>query len=100
MKGHLVFFRFILSSLLAAGLDAALFMVVYRVAHNIMLGLVIGRVLIGSLNFMINKRLVFYSNGEVKIEITKIIFLAAFLMLLSYILINTLLAHVKWDHNA
>ncbi|MCP5052955.1 MAG: glycosyltransferase, partial [bacterium] len=60
MKIYFQLLRFTFSSLLASFLDFIVFALAYRLTGNIMVSLLIGRFLIGSLlNYIINRRLVF-----------------------------------------
>ncbi len=95
---YFVLFRFLLSSLLAGATDLAIFTITYRSTGNLVLSLLLGRVVIGSLiNFGLNKRFVFHSQGRIWGPLVKYYMLFCLNALVSYLCIQSL--HSRYGIN-
>jgi glycosyltransferase involved in cell wall biosynthesis len=96
MRIYFVLARFVLSSVIAAVLDFALFTVTFAMTRNLAASVVIGRIS-SLLNFTLNRRFVFRANGALGRALVQYYILAAAVALTSYAAI-TLLAH-RWSWN-
>jgi glycosyltransferase involved in cell wall biosynthesis len=95
MKIYFQLLRFAFSSMLASGCDFIVFSIAYHLTANILLSLLIGRFLIGSLlNYIINRRLVFHSKSRVLSSLFKYYLALIIMSVLSYLLITLALAHL------
>jgi glycosyltransferase involved in cell wall biosynthesis len=95
MKIYFQLLRFAFSSMLASGCDFIVFSIAYHLTANILLSLLIGRFLIGSLlNYIINRRLVFHSKSGVLSSLFKYYLALIIMSVLSYLLITLALAHL------
>ncbi|MCP5050841.1 MAG: hypothetical protein GY940_26995, partial [bacterium] len=82
-------------SLLASFLDFIVFALAYRLTGDIMVSLLIGRFLIGSLlNYIINRRLVFHSSATIFWSLIKYYMALVTMSFLSYLLIDLAIAHL------
>ena len=89
LKIYFVLFRFALSSILASGIDLIVFTATYSLTSNLVLSLLVGRVVIGSLvNFGLNRKFVFHSQGSALWPLFKYYLLFTFNAFLSYVLID------------
>ena len=89
MKIYFQLLRFAFSSLSAAFFDFIVFTVTFGLTANIILSLLTGRFLVGSmLNFIINKRLVFRIKGQVVSSLLKYYLALVIMSALTYLLIN------------
>ncbi len=68
LRIYFVLLRFLASSLLVSGLDMVLFGALYSSTGNIFLSVAAGRITIGILNFVINRRFVFRSHRPILSE--------------------------------
>ena len=97
-KIYFVLFRFLLSSLLAGLTDLVIFTLTYRSTGNLILSLLLGRVVIGSvLNFGLNKRYVFQNRGGLFGPLVKYYILFCVNALISYLCIQSL--HSRYGIN-
>jgi putative flippase GtrA len=95
MKIYFQLLRFAFSSMLASFCDFIVFSIVYSLTANILLSLLIGRFLIGSLlNYIINRRLVFHSKTRVLSSLFKYYLALIVMSFLSYLLISLVLGHL------
>ncbi|UCH96500.1 MAG: bifunctional glycosyltransferase family 2/GtrA family protein [Candidatus Aminicenantes bacterium] len=95
MKIYFQLLRFAFSSMLASFCDFIVFSIAYNLTANIMVSLLIGRFLIGSLlNYIINRRLVFHSKTRVLSSLFKYYLALIVMSVLSYLLITLALAHL------
>jgi putative flippase GtrA len=95
MKIYFQLLRFAFSSMLASFCDFIVFSIVYNLTANILVSLLIGRFLIGSLlNYIINRRLVFHSKTRVLSSLFKYYLALIIMSFLSYLLITLALAHL------
>jgi len=89
MKIYFQLLRFAFSSLIAAFFDFIVFTVTFDLTANIIVSLLTGRFLVGSmLNFIINKRLVFRIKGQVVSSLLKYYLALVIMSVLTYLLIN------------
>lgn len=87
--------RFIFSSLLASFFDFLVFTTVFNLTTNILLSMLVGRFIIGSLlNYIINKRFVFRSKAGVLPSLLKYYLLLVMMSLLSWLLIKMIVAQM------
>ena len=95
MKIYFQLLRFAFSSMLASFCDFIVFSIAYSLTANILVSLLIGRFLIGSLlNYIINRRLVFHSKSGVLSSLFKYYLALIIMSVLSYLLITLALAHL------
>jgi glycosyltransferase involved in cell wall biosynthesis len=98
LKIYFVLFRFLLSSLLAGATDLIIFTITYRSTGNLILSLLLGRVVIGSvINFGLNKRFVFHSQEGIFGPLVKYYMLFCVNALVSYLCIQSL--HARYGIN-
>jgi putative flippase GtrA len=91
LKIYFVLFRFLLSSLLAGLTDLIVFTLTYRATGNLILSLLLGRVVIGSvINFGLNKRFVFHNSARIYAPLLKYYVLFSVNALISYLCIQSL----------
>jgi glycosyltransferase involved in cell wall biosynthesis len=89
MKIYFQLFRFAFSSLLASFFDFIIFSLMFKLTSSIIVSLLIGRFLVGSLlNYVLNRRLVFHSNARVLWSLIKYYIALIVMSLLSYLLIH------------
>ncbi len=89
MRIYFQLLRFAFSSLLASFFDFIVFTITFKLTSNIMVSLLIGRFIIGSLlNYIINKRLVFRSKTGVFPSLLKYYLALVVMSLLSWVLIK------------
>ncbi len=92
LRIYFVFLRFSASSLLTAVVDNAVFVLVHLISSKVFLSIVIARLLAGSLNFMLGKKIVFKSKERVMPEIAKYATLVSVFMLISYGMVTAMVA--------
>jgi len=98
LKIYFVLFRFLMSSILASLTDLVIFTITYRSTGNLMLSLLLGRAVIGSLvNFGLNKRFVFHSHAGIFGPLVKYYMLFCVNALVSYLCIQSL--HSRYGMN-
>jgi dolichol-phosphate mannosyltransferase len=87
-----------MSSILASLTDLVIFTITYRSTGNLMLSLLLGRAVIGSLvNFGLNKRFVFHSHAGIFGPLVKYYMLFCVNALVSYLCIQSL--HSRYGMN-
>ena len=64
LRIYIVFVRFNISSLIAAAVDYTIFALVFMAWDNLVLAIAVARLIAGTVNFLINKKLVFKSDGN------------------------------------
>ncbi len=87
MRIYFVLFRYMLSSMFAAGLDYLIFMVTVSMTGNILASQYIARALAGGFNYAVNRERVFFSSAPVFSSLPKYVLLAATLAYCAYLLI-------------
>jgi putative flippase GtrA len=93
MKIYFQLLRFAFSSLLASFCDFIVFTTAFKLTSNIILSLLIGRFIVGSmLNYVINRRLVFHSKAGVFSSLLKYYLALAVMSFVSYVLIKVAVA--------
>jgi len=96
MRIYFILLRFAGSSLLAAGIDFAVFTIALSLTSNVLTSMVAGRV--SSLaNFALNRRFVFHSAGGVAVALLKYYTLAAILGAAAYCSIRCLSGGLGWN---
>jgi glycosyltransferase involved in cell wall biosynthesis len=89
MKIYFQLLRFAFSSLIASFFDFIIFSLMFKLTASIIVSLLIGRFLVGSLlNYVINRRLVFHSNTRVLWSLIKYYIALIVMSVLSYLLIH------------
>ena len=89
MKIYFQLLRFAFSSLLASFFDFIVFTIFFNLTANIMLSLLMGRFVVGSLlNYVINRRLVFHSKTGVVSSLLKYYMALVVMSLMSWLLIK------------
>lgn len=96
MRIYFVLARFLLSSVLAAGIDFAGFALAFALTRNVLVSVLVGR-LSSLVNFALNRRFVFHNRGSVARALWRYYALALLVGLLSYGLIWTLNTPLHWD---
>jgi putative flippase GtrA len=95
MKVYFVLLRFSFVSMLTALIDNLVFLLVYRMANSILIGQICARSCAVFLNYTVARRAVFLSRGRIESTLPRFLLLVALNGLLSYALIQFLLAHTK-----
>jgi glycosyltransferase involved in cell wall biosynthesis len=96
MKIYFQLLRFAFSSILASLCDFIVFTAAYQLTSHIMISLLIGRFLVGSLlNYIINRRLVFHSKVNVLTSLLKYYLALVIMSFLSYLLIEMVVAQLN-----
>jgi len=96
MRIYFVLARFFLSSIIAAGIDFLGFTLTFALTHNVLAGVVVGR-LSSLVNFALNKKFVFHSRTSVAGALWRYYLLVAAIAALSYGLIWTLTSRLHWN---
>ncbi len=96
MRIYFVLARFYFSSLIAAGIDFAVFSITFAATHNVLLSVAVGR-LSSLVNFALNKKFVFNSRGSVAAAITRYYLLAVAIAGISYVLIRAAVGYLDWN---
>jgi putative flippase GtrA len=96
MRIYFVLLRFYASSLFSAGLDLAGFSLVFALTHNLLIGMVAGR-LSSLANFILNRRFVFNSGVRVEVALGRYYLLAVAVAIISYTLIRGLASYLGWN---
>lgn len=95
MKIYFQLLRFAFSSMLASFCDFIVFSIVYGLTANILVSLLTGRFIVGSLlNYIINRRLVFHSKTRVISSLLKYYLALIVMSILSYLLITLALENL------
>ncbi|NIM13827.1 MAG: glycosyltransferase [Candidatus Aminicenantes bacterium] len=95
MKIYFQLLRFAFSSMIASFFDFIVFTLTFGLTANIMISLLIGRFIVGSmLNYIINKRLVFHSKSGVLSSLLKYYLALVVMSFISYLLINIAMAEL------
>jgi glycosyltransferase involved in cell wall biosynthesis len=95
MRIYFQLLRFAFSSLIASVFDFIVFTVMYRLSGNIVISLLAGRFVVGSLlNYVINRRLVFHSSERVWSTLSRYYFALVAMSLVSYLLIRFVV--IQW----
>lgn len=93
MKIYFQLLRFAFSSMLASFCDFIVFTIAFKLTSNIILSLLIGRFIVGSmLNYIINRRLVFHSKAGVFSSLLKYYLALAVMSFVSYVMIKVAVA--------
>lgn len=90
LRIYFVFIRYIAASISSACIDFLSFAFFYIASHKIFLSLVGARILSGTFNFFLCKKVIFKSGKNATFEAIKYIMLAVFSITLSYILVKGL----------
>lgn len=90
LRIYFVFLRFLSLSIITAGIDYAVFAVVFSARRDILTAIIVARAIAGTFNFLANRNVVFRSRGNVAAEAVKYAALVVGLMLISYALISAL----------
>ena len=98
MRVGFVLVRYYVSSLIAAGLDLAIFSIVFGLTSNILWSLVAARAVVGPLvNFGMNKAFVFHSRSRVFGPLARYYLLLAFSGLVAFVSIRALSQATGWN---
>ena len=93
MKIYFQLLRFAISSILASFCDFIVFTIAFKLTSNIILSLLMGRFIVGSmLNYIINRRLVFHSKAGVFSSLLKYYLALAAMSFVSYVMIKAAVA--------
>ncbi|MEM1244332.1 MAG: glycosyltransferase, partial [Pseudomonadota bacterium] len=88
VRVYFVFLRFASISIFSAGLDFLVFFLLFHLSKQIFFALVVGRLISGFCNFMLNKQFAFKLRRGFYQSIMKYIILAVCLLALAYLLIK------------
>lgn len=97
LKIYLVIIRFGFSSLLAAIVDYLVFSICILCGMKIFTSIVICRLISGSLNFVVNKKIVFKSQSKYIVSVILYVLLVCISGGISYFLIDALSVHYGWN---
>lgn len=92
-----IFFRFSILSMMTAGIDYAIFALLYYLSDSIILSILFARIVAGSFQFFFGKKWVFKSKQKVLGELLKYFLLVGILMLASYGLIELMVTNLGMD---
>jgi putative flippase GtrA len=90
VKIYFVFFRYLAIALLSGVLDYSIFTASYFLSQNILLSELTARVISGTVNFGLNKKMVFQSSDKVLPEALRYLLLCLINLAVSYSLLTTL----------
>ncbi len=90
MKIYFLLLRFFLSSSVSSVLDFLVFSLAFTLSGSILTSVVVGRFVAGSVNFIVNRRLVFLSRGSIPVAVVKYCTLLGVLGAVVYVSITTL----------
>lgn len=93
-----LFLRFSFLSMVTAGIDYAIFTILFLVSDSVLLSIIIARIAAGSFQFFMGKKWVFKSRNKLYTELIKYVLLVGILMLISYLFIQ--LAVTNFGMNA
>jgi glycosyltransferase involved in cell wall biosynthesis len=96
MRIYFVLARFYASALVSAGIDFAGFSLTFAFTHNVLASIVVGR-LSSLANFLLNRRFVFNSRGQMGVALGRYYLLALAVAIVSYGLINGLTSYLGWN---
>jgi glycosyltransferase involved in cell wall biosynthesis len=97
LRIYFVFFRFLFSSMLTGGIDIVAFSIAFRFGASILVSAVVGRLVAGTFNFVVNERIVFKSEASFPWELVKYILLVVSLTTISYQLILGLIENFYFN---
>lgn len=97
LKIYLVIIRFGFSSLLAAVVDYLVFSLCILCGMKILTSIIICRLISGSLNFIVNKKIVFKSQSKYIFSIVLYVLLVFISGGISFVMIDTLSVHYGWN---
>lgn len=87
LKVYLVFIRFSAVSIMSAGIDYFLFVLLYFFSQKLFFSIVLARVFSAAFNFTAGRLVTFKSKKNITMELIRYAGLAIFLVLLSYLLV-------------
>jgi putative flippase GtrA len=87
LRIYFVFIRFLISSMLTGLIDILAFSVAYRLGGPILVSAVVGRIVAGTFNFVVNQRIVFRSSERSGRAVVKYVLLVVSMTAVSYALI-------------
>jgi putative flippase GtrA len=96
MRIYFVLARFYLSSIIAAGIDFAGFTIAYAITHQVLTSVIVGR-LSSLVNFALNKKFVFQSEGGLRSALWRYYLLVLAIGGLSYGSIFALHRYLHWN---
>ena len=97
MRIYFLLIRFVFSSLLAAGVDFLVFWIAFSAGASLLASFVIGRIVSGTINFAVNKSLVFHNRDSVLSAITKYCACLFAFMAIAYFLTRGMHERLGWD---
>ena len=90
-------FKFSLSSIVCFALDYISFIILLALSKDINMSNIIARIISGTANYTINKRLVFNSDRKVTITLIQYVLLAAIILLLNTLTLNLFVVVFGWN---
>lgn len=97
LKIYLVIIRFGVSSLLTAVIDYVVFSICILCGLKVLTSIIICRVISGSFNFIINKKIVFKSNSNYILSLILYVLLVFVSGGISFVLIDSLILNYGWN---
>ncbi len=90
MKIYFLLFRFLFSSLFSALIDFIAFISIYKTTRNLLYAIIVARIVSGSVNFLVNKNIVFKDRNRFIPTLFKFVLLLVVRGIISYLLIERL----------
>lgn len=90
-------FKFVVSSLVSFIIDYLLYSIAVLVTNKVVLSNIFARIISASINFNINKKIVFNSNNKASGQIIKYILLAIVILILNSIILNLFVYYLSFD---
>jgi glycosyltransferase involved in cell wall biosynthesis len=87
LRVYFVFIRFLVSSMLTGAIDILAFSIAFGLGAPIFASAAVGRLVAGTFNFIVNKRVVFKSEESLTFSLAKYVLLVATMTTISYLLI-------------
>ena len=89
--------KFSLSSLVCFAIDYISFIILFALSHNINMANILARLISGTANYTINKRIVFNSEKSVAVSLIQYVLLASVILLLNTLTLNLLVVVFGWN---
>ncbi len=92
-----VFLRFILASLTTAGIDFAVFSLIYYLSRNILLSVFLARIVAGTFNYTVCRTIVFHSRKSIVKSLVEYVFLVSTMAMISYAVLTAAVKFLGFD---
>jgi glycosyltransferase involved in cell wall biosynthesis len=97
LKIYFVLLRFVFASLVTAATDYAVFIVLYFLLHNVLLGIAVARASAIGINFLLVREVVFHSRDRSSTKAVKFVLLVIVMGGVSYTMIQSLMLGLGWS---